>query len=129
MTKRVLSFVVLISMLFSLSAFKAFAETDDETEIMPGIIYSHGDVNRDKKINIKDVTCIQKYLAKLCELSNNQIYSGDVDGRAGLNIKDATHLQKWLAHMVDELIEPRIHQDSLPATDDSPIILPVIPAR
>lgn len=56
-----------------------------------------GDVNLDLKVNIKDATVLQKYLAKLSELSPQSKTCADCDGDSKLSIKDATWIQKFLA--------------------------------
>ncbi len=56
-----------------------------------------GDVNMDGVVNIKDVTEIQKYLASLAELSEEQVLLADFDQSGVVNIKDATAIQKMLA--------------------------------
>ena len=87
-------------------AFAAFAENDD-LEILPGFDFKQGDVNLDNGVNIKDVTMIQKILAKIKEVGEHQLSLADVDGKSGLSIKDATHLQKWIADLEEELYSPQ----------------------
>ncbi len=58
-----------------------------------------GDANRDRKIDIKDVTAIQKHIAGLETL---EVYSGfrciyDFNRDIDINIKDATAIQKHIA--------------------------------
>lgn len=129
MVKRLVSAWLIVMVFVAASAIPVLAASNDETDIVPGIIYNHGDVNLDGNINIKDVTYIQKYLANIYTFTPKQQYLADVDGKAGVNIKDATYMQKWLAYMVAELFEPDLHQDSTPATDDSPVVLPFVPAN
>lgn len=61
-------------------------------EIIPEIL---GDVNRDGKINIVDVTRIQKSLAMIATLSYYQTTVADVNGDGVINIFDATEIQKY----------------------------------
>lgn len=58
-----------------------------------------GDVNLDGKVNIKDVTAIQKHIAFVKALSDEGYKLADfkVDGK--VNIKDATAIQKFLAKL------------------------------
>ena len=56
-----------------------------------------GDVNSDGKINIKDVTQIQKAAAKLLELTESESLCADVTADTKVNIKDATAIQKFVA--------------------------------
>ena len=66
----------------------------DPTDPAEGLL---GDVNLDGKVNIKDVTAIQKHLAFIKSLSDEGYKLADfkVDGK--VNIKDATAIQKFLA--------------------------------
>ncbi len=60
-----------------------------------------GDVNQDGTINIMDVTCIQKYLAKLdCEF---YVDYADTTGDGIISIKDATRIQKYLIGLISSL--------------------------
>lgn len=119
--------VIVLIMLLSTVSFTAFAD-DGETERMPANFFEQGDVNGDEKVNIKDVTLIQKFIANICELSDEEIVRANVDGRGKLDIKDATHLQRWLAKLEDTLFAPHMHQSQNTATDDEPVRLPFIVA-
>lgn len=59
-----------------------------------------GDVNLDGKINIKDATAIQKHIAKLADLDDNNLKVADVNGDGKVNIKDATEIQKYIANIL-----------------------------
>lgn len=87
----------------------------------------HGDVNLDDTVNIKDATMVQKYLARLITLDEEELLLAEVDGAEGVNIKDATHLQKWIVGLVDELYAPEIEQETT-CDPDKPIELPFVPA-
>ncbi len=56
-----------------------------------------GDVNDDGKVNIKDVTLIQKYAAKLISFTDAEFIRADVTADSKVNIKDATAIQKYIA--------------------------------
>jgi len=78
-----------------------------------------GDVTADFEVNIKDVTFLQKYAAKL--ESVNKIYSMELFKRSAdlnrdhkINVKDATLLQKQLAN----ILIPTTY-DNTPASADS----------
>lgn len=62
-------------------------------------IYQIGDVNLDGSINIKDVTAIQKYAAKIIVLNDEQLSKADADYNLHINVKDATHIQHILAKL------------------------------
>ncbi len=55
--------------------------------------YSIGDTNRDKTVNITDVTFIQKYLVNLIPFDSEQNSLADYNGDGRVSIKDATAIQ------------------------------------
>lgn len=56
-----------------------------------------GDANGDDRITISDVTAIQRHLAEIDLLSEEQLALADTNGDGEINIADATHLQMYLA--------------------------------
>lgn len=64
-----------------------------------------GDVNNDSKISVSDVTAIQKYLACLNTLTDEQLKSCDVDGSGVVSIYDATCMQMYLAKHITSFDE------------------------
>lgn len=57
-----------------------------------------GDVNLDGKLNVKDVTLVQKYVARtVTTLSDLAYKQGDVNYDGKLTIKDATKIQQMIA--------------------------------
>ncbi|MDO4420138.1 MAG: leucine-rich repeat protein [Ruminococcus sp.] len=91
-------------------AFQMKLEGIDSVFTEGGIGELLGDVNYDRKLNIKDATLIQKHLAGLEEIKNNEIdgfmwneeenvptYIGDFNCDRKMNIKDATAIQKHIA--------------------------------
>lgn len=69
------------------------------TTSSPEPSFSLGDVNMDGKINIRDATTIQKFIAKMIELSEDSIALADFDQNGKVNVKDATAIQKHIAFM------------------------------
>lgn len=65
--------------------------------------YEIGDVNNDTKINIKDVSMIQKHLAKLTTLNGPALKSADSNYDGKLSISDATKIQKYIAKIINTL--------------------------
>jgi len=65
----------------------------------PALQYEMGDVNRDGKLNIKDATAIQKFLAKITDFDDEQMTLADYFADGKVNIKDATQIQKKLANL------------------------------
>lgn len=74
------------------------SETTATLETNPA--FDTGDVNKDNKVNIKDVTTIQKFLAKIIDFDDVQKILADYNGDGLLNIKDATTIQKKLANLI-----------------------------
>ncbi|MBR3988551.1 MAG: dockerin type I repeat-containing protein, partial [Clostridia bacterium] len=70
--------------------------TPDEPVVDKGIL---GDVNGDGKVNIKDATQIQKFAAKIVELTDAEFIRADVNADTKVNIKDATAIQKFVAKL------------------------------
>lgn len=66
-------------------------------------VYDIGDVNGDGKISILDATEIQKYLAELSSLNDNQLAVADVNCDGKISILDATEIQKYLAELIPSL--------------------------
>lgn len=61
-----------------------------------------GDVDSNGIVNINDATAIQRHLAKIKELSSNQLLSADTDGDNTIDIIDATYIQKYVAKLIDK---------------------------
>lgn len=59
-------------------------------------VYETGDVDRNGKISIQDVTLIQKYAAGCSSLDSEQLLIADADGNGTVNVSDATYIQKML---------------------------------
>lgn len=72
-------------------------------EIIPATASLIGDVNCDGKINILDATEIQKHLAKMVTLNEQQLIIADTNHDGKINILDATQIQKFLAKLVTKL--------------------------
>lgn len=67
--------------------------TAPSTSTAPVSQYSLGDVNRDKSVDISDVTFIQKSLVLLVTLDSEQMVLADYNKSGTVNIKDATAIQ------------------------------------
>jgi len=64
MLRKILCTLLIGVCVFGVGAVSFFA-SDNDTEIMPGFDFQQGDINLDRKVNIKDVTSLQKHLAPL----------------------------------------------------------------
>ena len=60
-----------------------------------------GDVTGDGNINLQDVLEIQKHLAGILVLSEEQITAGDVNFSGKLELSDVLEIQKYIAHIID----------------------------
>ena len=56
-----------------------------------------GDADLDGKIDIRDVTAIQRHIAEFAVFSDEQLAVADTNGDGVVTIDDATHLQRYLA--------------------------------
>lgn len=74
------------------------SEVTDPTDPEPE--FSVGDANMDGKVNIRDATLIQKYLAKLLSLSDEQKEYADFDLNGKVNVRDVTAIQKKIAGLI-----------------------------
>lgn len=63
--------------------------------------YLKGDADCNGKVNVKDATLIQKYIAKISDMTEQGIINGEVDGNDKLNVKDATMIQKFIANIIE----------------------------
>lgn len=72
--------------------------TEAPTETLPSFGTALvGDANGDGKVSIADATIIQKHLAKIGEISENNISLADLNGDGKISVADATIIQKKLA--------------------------------
>lgn len=60
-----------------------------------------GDVDMDGVIRIQDATLIQRYLAKIADLNEEQLTAAKVISDEKLSVNDATILQRYLAEIID----------------------------
>lgn len=89
--KKLIAIFLTFATLISLVSTGAFALSQN--------ILILGDANLDSKVNIKDATTIQKYVAKLFDFSEDNEICADCNNDEKINIKDATAIQKYLAKM------------------------------
>ena len=58
-----------------------------------------GDIDMDGEVTIMDATLVQKYIAHLEDLTDQQKRLADVNGDGEITILDATEIQKMLANV------------------------------
>ena len=97
--KRILSFVLALTMLVSMFSVAVFSSSAEETT------YVLGDADMDGIVNIFDVTYIQRSLAKHegyeIEEGTIEFAAADADGDGIINIFDVTYIQRYLAKYDD----------------------------
>ena len=69
----------------------------DFSETFTVHIYELGDANLDGRINVRDVTAIQRHIADLEKIDDEQLAVADANGDGVVTIDDATLLQMFLA--------------------------------
>ncbi|MGN1132816.1 MAG: dockerin type I domain-containing protein [Ruminococcus sp.] len=67
-----------------------------------------GDVDNDGRINIRDVSMVQKGLAKVIDLTKRELFTADVNGDGETDIQDATLIQKRTANIIKEFDAPDV---------------------
>ena len=96
------------------------ADTTPAETVSSDSFYILGDADQNLKLNIKDVTAIQKHIAKLTSLSDTGVLAGDCNEDGNLNIKDATELQKYIANLpANENIGKEFKTDSTPTSTNT----------
>ena len=86
---------------FKRDEYSTFYEADGTTiakhvVIVPKTVVL-GDVDSDGKINICDVTAIQRHVAEFELLTGDSLLAADTNGDGEVTIEDATHLQMYLS--------------------------------
>ena len=61
------------------------------------IDFTYGDSNGDDVVNVTDVTSVQRYLANLKTLTEQELGAADVNTDGKVTIDDVTLLQRYLA--------------------------------
>ena len=61
-----------------------------------------GDVDGDGKITVLDATAVQRHVAQLVLLSENELLAADVDKDSDVNVLDATFIQRFVAQIITE---------------------------
>ena len=61
-----------------------------------------GDIDLDGELSVIDATEIQMYIAKLKQLSDEQLAVSDTDKDEEISVLDATQIQRYLAKLITE---------------------------
>ena len=67
-----------------------------------------GDVDNNGRINIRDVSMVQKGLANVINLTKRELFTADVNGDGETDIQDATLIQKRTATIIKEFNAPDV---------------------
>lgn len=81
---------VLTTMIF-ISAFTSVNATEGTDKIS---FYQQGDINQDERVNIKDVTALQKHIANITPNEIASLETADFNCDGEVNVDDVTEIQK-----------------------------------
>ena len=95
---KFLSVLLVLALLLSVLGLTATAKTQDGETADNGVLY--GDVNNDGKISVADVLTVQKHLASVITLTEQQAAAADVDGDRHVTLQDVLLVQKYLANVI-----------------------------
>lgn len=90
-------------------------QTTGSTAVTEPVVFKYGDVNRDGKINILDVTDIQQFLVWTHFYDEEQLRLADVNGDGIVNILDATDIQLYLAGAISEFPAEKQEETTAPS--------------
>ncbi len=112
--RRILAISLIVAVILTVTntGIVALAATEEHVDICTNAELSAvgesvvimGDVDISGKVNVKDATAIQKFLAVMIELSDVQLFAADTDENGKVNIRDATGVQKWCAKILTDSI-------------------------
>ena len=91
--------------------------TQPTTQPTTVIGFSTGYVNRDGDVTVEDVTLLQMFIARLCELDNEQLSLADCDNDYNVNISDATAIQLHIAGIYPFPTQPATTPTTAPITE------------
>lgn len=90
--------------------------------------FVYGDTDIDGEVNIIDATFIQRHLAKLTVLNDEQLKRAMVSGGDEINIIDATYIQRKLAKLITKFpVEEIIPTETTPTETEKPTEKPTDP--
>ena len=72
------------------------ATTPAVSETQPTTDYEYGDINRDKVVEMTDLTLLSQYLLGDIKLDPQQILLADVNGDGGTDIADLSHFKQYI---------------------------------
>lgn len=93
--KKIVSIILVAVIILSVTAINAVAAEPT--------IHSYGDADGNGHVNVLDATKIQRFLAKMDELSDFRQELADVDDDGDVSIIDATVIQQFVAKIIPEI--------------------------
>ena len=99
--------------IISLSVISAGAS---ETTAEPSVMW--GDANGDGRVTVSDATCVQRHVAEIEKILEENLKAACVEGNNVLTVKDATLIQKYVAKMIDHFPAEE-HNDKMKMTINS----------
>lgn len=78
---------------------------------------AYGDVNGNGKVDITDVTTVQRCIAKIITLTDDEFLLADVDGDGKLSVMDCTTVQRYVAKAIEHF--PVEEMATEPPTEES----------
>lgn len=78
--------------------FEPIPIDENELELLRDTLF--GDANSDGRVSVNDATHIQKYVASMLELTDDQKFACDFFGSNNINVKCATMIQKYVASLI-----------------------------
>lgn len=125
--KKILSALLIISILLSVNSIGVFAEETDNTETQKEFLFSTepyedisgdgiyvygylGDADLDSEVTILDATQLQLHCARIYLLSGDALVIADADNDGEISITDATEIQLWIASLAaNEMISHTVY--------------------
>ncbi len=125
--KKILSALLIISILLSVSSIGVFAEETDDTETQKELLFSTepyeyisgdgiyaygylGDADLDGEVTILDATQLQLHCARIYLLEGDELVIADADNDGEISITDATEIQLWIACLAaNEMISHTVY--------------------
>ncbi len=84
----------------------------------------YGDVNLDYEVNVMDATYIQRFVAHLENLYDEQLVNAEVDGDGEVTVLDATNIQMFAAKLISKLpIEEKAKSIAMTSAGDVTTLL------
>ncbi len=109
--KKITGLFLLI--IISLSVISAGAS---ETTAEPSVMW--GDANGDGRVTVGDATCVQRHVAEIEKIPEENLKAAHVGGNGMLTVKDATLIQQYVAEMIDHFPAEE-HSDEIKMTINS----------